>query len=69
MTAGHLFGYDATKDIMKGNKLLSDGPMLHLIASASGALLATLFGAPADYTLAGYMNYCNRGSSSVGVRR
>lgn len=69
VTAGHLLGYDGTKDIMKGNELISDGPMLHLIASVSGALLATLFGTPADYTMAGYMNYCNRGSSSVSVRR
>lgn len=69
VTAGHLLGYDLTKDIMKGNELISEGPMLHFIASASGALLATFFATPADYTLAGYMNYCNRSSSPVSVRR
>lgn len=67
LTAGHLLGYDATKDIMKDYGVVHDGPMLHLLSSASAAILAALFCMPADYTLTRYVSLCDRGFPNVSI--
>ena len=67
LTAGHLLGYDGTKDIMKGYDIMTDGPFLHFISSTSAAFLASVFCMPADYTMARFMTLQDRGSEKVSV--
>jgi len=67
LTAGHLLGYDGTKDIMKTYEILTDGPLLHFVSSAAAALLATSFSIPADYTMARYASLCDGGSPKVSI--
>jgi len=69
LTAGHLLGYDGTKDVMKNYGIVEDGPILHLLSSVSAALLASFFCIPADYTMTKYMSLRDRGFSDVSIIR
>lgn len=53
--AGQALGYDGTKTLLaQRNSVLKDGPVLHVLASATAALFAATFSAPADYIMTRY---------------
>ena len=48
LSAGHLTGYDSTKQLATKRGWLADSPLLHVMAATVGALCASTLSAPAD---------------------
>ena len=62
ITCGQMLGYDFCKSRLK-HRGVADGPLLHLVASTSAALAATILAAPADALQTRYQ--ASRTSGSV----
>ena len=56
LNAGHTGGYDYTKTISKQQGWLSDGPVLHVVASVNAALIMCTLSCPADVVATRYDN-------------
>ena len=54
LSSGQTLGYDQCKTWVKRNELMDEGPALHLLASISSAVGATVFGMPCDYLFTRY---------------
>jgi hypothetical protein len=54
LSSGQTLGYDFTKTTLKKYDMMEDGPVLHVLASVSSAVGATIFGMPCDYLFTRY---------------
>ncbi|KAJ8600504.1 hypothetical protein CTAYLR_010061 [Chrysophaeum taylorii] len=63
LSAGQQLGYDGLKTEARSRAIFPDGPLLHALASISGAFCAAIFSTPADVVMTRYQN--SRGYKSV----
>ena len=56
LNASQMMGYDATKTQIKDQKLMEEGPIVHVVASVVAALCATTCSMPLDVTLSTYQS-------------
>jgi len=67
LSGGQQLGYDGFKTKMKQWGYLEDGPVLHVLGAASGALLGATFAAPADVLMTRYQTGPGLGRHYSGV--